>query len=157
LHIFISNFPGEVRPGSSGRILPGCEAKILNEEGHPVPIGEIRTLWLRSEATRAAHWNRREQTKKTIQGDWTSTGDKFYHDEDGYYWFAGRADDMLKVSGVWVRPLEIESVLLEHEAVAEVAVVAHQDKDGLTKPVAWVVLRPGYEGSPDLVSTLLEL
>jgi benzoate-CoA ligase len=156
LHIFISNFPGDVRLGSSGRILPGCEAKILNEQGHPVPLGEIGTLWLKSEATCAAYWNRREQTKQTIQGHWISTGDKFYQDEDGFYWFAGRADDMLKVSGVWVRPLEIESVLLEHEAVAEVAVVAHQDKDGLTKPVAWVVLRPGYEESPDLVSTLLE-
>jgi benzoate-CoA ligase family protein len=156
LHIFISNYPGDVRQGSCGRIVPGYEAKILDEQGQPLPIGEIGTLWLKSDATCAAYWNRRERTKHTIKGEWISTGDKFYQDEDGYCWLAGRADDMLKVSGVWVSPSEIESVLLEHEAVAEVAVVAHQDKDGLNKPVAWVVLRAGYAGSPDLASTLLE-
>jgi benzoate-CoA ligase len=156
LHIFISNSPGEVRNGSSGRIIPGCEVKILDEQGQPLPIGEIGTLWLKSDAACAAYWNRHERTKQTINGHWISTSDKFFQDEDGYYWFAGRADDMLKVSGVWVSPSEIESVLLEHEAVAEVAVVAHQDKDGLSKPVAWVVLRAGYVGSSDLVSTLLE-
>jgi benzoate-CoA ligase len=156
LHIFISNYPGDVRPGSSGRILPGCEAKILDEQGKILPSGEMGTLWLKSYAICAAYWNRREQTKQTMQGNWISTGDRFYQDQDGYYWFAGRADDMLKVSGVWVRPLEVESVLLEHDAVAEVAVVAHQDKDGLPKPVAWVVLRAGYVESPDLVSALLD-
>jgi benzoate-CoA ligase family protein len=156
LHIFISNSPGDVRQGSCGRIVPGYEGRILDEQGQPVPIGQIGNLWLKSDATCAAYWNRRERTKQTIKGEWISTGDKFYQDEDGYYWFAGRADDMLKVSGVWVSPSEIESALLEHEAVAEVAVVAHQDKDGLNKPVAWVVLRAGYVGSPDLVTTLLE-
>ena len=156
LHIFISNAPGEIRPGSCGRIVPGCEAKILDEDGQIVPTGEIGTLWLKSEATCAGYWNRQEQTKKTIRGEWISTGDKFYQDEDGYYWFAGRADDMLKVSGVWISPVEIESVLLEHGAVAEVAVVAHQDKDGLNKPVAWVVLRAGYAGTAELVSILQE-
>jgi acyl-coenzyme A synthetase/AMP-(fatty) acid ligase len=105
---------------------------------------EIGTLWLKSEATCAAYWNRREQTKQTIQGHWISTGDKFYQDEDGYYRFAGRA-------------LEVESVLLEHEAWPRSRWWRIKIKDGLTKPVAWVVLRPGYEGSPDLVSTLLEL
>jgi benzoate-CoA ligase family protein len=156
LHIFISNSPGDVREGSSGRVVPGCEAKILDEQGQALPIGEIGNLWLKSDATCAAYWNRHEQTKQIIEGEWIATGDKFYQDRDGYYWFAGRADDMLKVSGVWVCPSEIENVLLEHDAVAEVAVVAHQDKDGLNKPVAWVVLRAGYVGSPDLVTVLLE-
>jgi benzoate-CoA ligase len=156
LHIFISNSPGDVRQGSSGRIVPGCEAKILDEQGQALPIGEIGNLWLKSDATCAAYWNRHEQTKQIIEGEWISTGDKFYQDREGYYWFAGRADDMLKVSGVWVCPSEIENVLLEHDAVAEAAVVAHQDKDGLNKPVAWVVLRAGYVGGPDLVTTLLE-
>jgi len=156
LHIFISNFPGEVRPGSAGRILPGCEAKILDELGQPMPTGEIGNLWLKSDAVCAAYWNSHDRTKQIINGHWISTGDKFYQDADGYYWFAGRSDDMLKVSGVWVSPLEIENVLLEHQAVAEVAVVAYPDKDSLTKPVAWVVLREGFVESPDLVSALLD-
>ena len=156
LHIFISNSPGQVRPGSSGRIVPGCEAKILDEQGRSVPVGEIGNLWLKSEAVCAGYWNRHQRTKQAIQGEWISTGDKFYQDKDGYYWFAGRADDMLKVSGVWVSPSEIENVLGEHEAVAEVAVVAHQDKDGLTKPVAWVVLKKECTGSPELVAALLD-
>jgi benzoate-CoA ligase family protein len=156
LHIFISNFPGEVRPGSAGRAVPGCEVKILDEQGQPTPVGEIGSLWLKSDAVCSVYWNRHDRSKRTIQGDWIATGDKFYQDQDGFYWYAGRADDMLKVSGVWVSPGEIENVLLQHEAVAEVAVVGHQDKDGLTKPVAWVVLRDGYTGAPELVSALLD-
>ena len=156
LHIFISNSPGKVRPGSCGRVVPGCDANILDEQGQPVPVGEIGNLWLKSESTCAGYWNRHERTRQTIKGEWISTGDKFYQDQDGYYWFAGRADDMFKVSGVWVCPSEIESVLLEHDAVAEVAVVAYEDKDGLNKPVAWVALRAGYVGGPFLASALLE-
>lgn len=156
LHIFISNSPGDVRHGSSGRLLPGCEAKILDERGQPVPAGEVGTLWVKSDASCAAYWNRHERTKQTIKGEWLSTGDQFYQDADGYYWFMGRTDDMLKVSGAWVSPVEIESVLLEHEAVAEVAVVAQPDKHGLAKPVAWVVLRRGFTGNSELVATLLD-
>jgi len=156
LHIFISNVPGDVRPGSAGRVVPGCEVKILDEHGLPTPAGEIGNLWLKSDAVCSAYWNRHDRTKLTIQGDWIATGDKFYQDRDGFYWYAGRADDMLKVSGVWVSPGEIENVLLQHEAVAEVAVVGHPDKDGLTKPVAWVVLRDGFTGTPELVSNLLD-
>lgn len=155
LHIFISNSPGDVRHGSSGRPVPGCEVKIVNELGHQLPFGEIGTLWLKSDAACAAYWNRHERSKQTIQGDWLCTGDQFYQDPDGYFWFAGRTDDMLKVSGVWVSPSEIENVLMEHEAVSEVAVVAYQDKDGLTKPVAWIVLREGFAGDQGLVSVLL--
>jgi benzoate-CoA ligase len=156
LHIFISNSPGDVRHGSSGRLVPGYEANILDEHGHPVPQGEIGTLWLKSDASCSAYWNRHERTKQTIRGDWLSTGDQFYQDKDGYYWFTGRTDDMLKVSGVWVSPVEIENVLLEHEAIAEVAVVAQQDHHGLTKPVAWVVLRAGFSGDAALTTDLLD-
>lgn len=156
LHIFISNSPGEVRHGSSGRPVPGCEVKILNELGHQLPFGEIGTLWLKSDASCAAYWNRHDRSKQTIHGDWLCTGDQFYQDQDGYFWFAGRTDDMLKVSGVWVSPSEIENVLLEHEAVSEAAVVADRDKDGLTKPVAWIVLRAGFAGGEVMVKTLLE-
>jgi benzoate-CoA ligase family protein len=156
LHIFVSNSPGDVRHGSSGRVVPGCEAKILDDLGKPVNAGEIGTLWVKSEATCAHYWNRHEKTKQTIHGDWICTGDKIRQDEDGYYWYTGRADDMLKVSGVWVSPSEIESVLVEHPAVLEVAVVARQDRDGLTKPVAWVVLREGSGSSAELGSKLQE-
>ena len=156
LHIFISNSPGKIRHGSSGRAVPGCEVKILDDRGQPVPTGEIGTLWVKSDAVFTAYWNRHEKTKQTVQGDWLCTGDKYHEDSDGYYWFDGRADDMLKVSGVWVSPSEIESVLTEHRAVAEAAVVANKDKDGLTKPVAWVVLKPGFIGDAALASTLQE-
>ena len=156
LHIFVSNSPGDVRHGSCGRVVPGCEAKILGDQGQPVPTGEIGTLWVNSDAACAAYWNRHERTKETIKGSWISTGDKFHQDSDGYYWFDGRADDMLKVSGVWVSPSEIERVLIEHSAVAEVAVVANKDKDGLLKPVAWVVLKAGFIGNAEMVSTLQE-
>jgi benzoate-CoA ligase len=156
LHIFLSNSPGDIRHGSSGRAVPGCEVKILDDQGQPVPAGEIGNLWVKSESACAAYWNRHERTKQTIQGNWICTGDKFHQDSDGYYWFDGRADDMLKVSGAWVSPSEIESVLVEHAAVAEAAVVANKDKNGLTKPVAWVVLRAGFVGSAELASSLQE-
>jgi len=155
LHIFISNVPGEVRHGSTGRVVPGFEAKILDELGQPLPPDEIGTLWLHSDSACSGYWNRHERTKEIIKGQWISTGDRYYQDKDGYYWFAGRADDMLKVSGVWVSPIEIENVLLEHEAVAEVAVVGHKDKHNLTKPVAFVVLRPGFTGDDSLISALV--
>jgi len=156
LHIFVSNSPGHTRQGSSGRAVPGCEVKILDDQGRPVPAGEIGTLWVNSDAAFTAYWNCHEKTKQTIQGNWLSTGDKYHQDSDGYYWFDGRADDMLKVSGVWVSPTEIESVLTEHAAVSEVAVVASTDKNGLAKPVAWVVLKPGFVGHDTLSRDLQE-
>jgi benzoate-CoA ligase family protein len=156
LHIFISNQPGAVRPGSSGRVVPGCECKLLTEQGETAPPGTIGTLWVKHDAACSHYWNQHEKSKQTFRGEWLSTGDKYRQDDEGYYWHAGRADDMLKVSGVWVSPTEIEAVLVEHETVAEVAVVGRKDRDDLVKPVAWVVLRSGIAASEDLARALQE-
>ncbi len=152
----ISNAPGEVRPGSSGKILPGFEAKILDDNHHPVAQGEIGNLLVKADSTCAFYWNQHEKTKDTIEGHWIRTGDKYYQDEDGYFWYAGRSDDMLKVSGVWVSPIEIEHVLSEHPLVLEAAVVFRQDADELSKPVACIVLRDGAVGTPELGRELQE-
>ena len=155
LHMLISNLPGEVRPGSSGKIIPGFEAKIVDDNDLPVPRGEIWNLLVKADSSCAYYWNEHEKTKSTLAGHWLRTGDKYHQDEDGYYWYAGRTDDMMKVSGVWVSPIEIESVLTEHPSVLEVAVVFRPDNDGLQKPGACVVLRNG-DGGPALAEELLE-
>lgn len=155
LHMLISNLPGEVRPGSSGKIIPGFEAKIVDDNDLPVPRGEIGNLLVKADSSCAYYWNEHEKTKSTLAGHWLRTGDKYHQDEDGYYWYAGRTDDMMKVSGVWVSPIEIESVLTEHPSVLEVAVVFRPDNDGLQKPGACVVLRNG-DGGPALAEELLE-
>jgi benzoate-CoA ligase len=154
LHMIISNVPGEVRPGSSGKIIPGFEAKIVDDNDLPVPRGEIGNLLVRADSSCAYYWNQHEKTKSTLAGHWLRTGDKYYQDQDEYYWYAGRTDDMMKVSGVWVSPIEIESVLTEHPSVLEVAVVFRPDNDGLEKPAACVVLRNG-DGGPALAEELL--
>ena len=156
LHMFIANRPGAVRPGSSGQIIPGYETKILDENGEPVKAGVIGNLLVKADSTCALYWNQHEKTKDTLEGHWVRTGDKYRQDEDGYFWYAGRSDDMLKVSGVWVSPVEIESVLVEHPAVQEAAVVGRKDRDELIKPVACVVLRDGETGTPELAQTLEE-
>nr|BBH93454.1 acetyl-CoA synthetase [Thermogemmatispora argillosa] len=154
LHIFISNRPGDIKPGSSGKLVPGYEAKIVDEEGQPVGPGEIGNLLIRGDSIAAYYWNKHEKTKDTITGHWIHTGDKYYVDNEGYYWYCGRADDMLKVSGQWVSPVEVENVLIEHPAVLEAAVVGAYDSDRLVKPKAFVVLKPGYEASEALISEL---
>ena len=154
LHMMISNVPGNVRPGSSGKILPGFEAEIVDDNGQPVGRGEVGNLMVRADSTCAYYWNQHEKTKETIAGHWLRTGDKYYQDEDDFYWYAGRSDDMVKVSGVWVSPIEIERVLSEHAAVQEVAVVFRQDSDELTKPAAFVVLRDGALSSAQLATEL---
>ena len=156
LHMFIANRPGAIRPGSSGRIIPGYEAKIVDENDLPVPQGEVGNLLVKADSTCSHYWNQHEKTKDTIPGHWIRTGDKFYQDEDGYFWYAGRSDDMLKCSGVWLSPVEIESVLIEHPAVQEAAVIARQDKDELIKPLACVVLNDGTAGTPELARELQE-
>ena len=156
LHMMISNVPGEVRPGSSGKVLPGFDAKIVDDNDQPVARGEIGNLLVSADSTCAYYWNEHEKTKQTIAGHWLRTGDKYYQDNDGYFWYAGRSDDMLKVSGVWVSPIEIERVLSEHPAALEVAVVFRRDADELYKLVASVVLREGMSDSPALAREMQE-
>lgn len=150
LHMFIANRPGAIRPGSSGQILPGYEARIVDDHGNDVPEGEIGNLLIKGDATCSCYWNQHEKTKDTIQGHWLRTGDKYFRDPDGYFWYVGRADDMLKVKGMWVSPVEIESVLMEHSAVQEAAAIGFEDGNGLTKPAAYVVLKPGLNDSLQL-------
>ena len=154
LHIFISNRPGLARPGSSGQLVPGYEAKLLDESGAPVGEGEIGNLLIKGDSACAYYWNKHERTKDTIEGHWIRTGDKYSRDADGYYWYAGRQDDMLKVGGIWVSPVEIENTLLEHPAVQEAGVVGREDQDRLLKPAAYVVLKAGVESSAGLAREL---
>jgi benzoate-CoA ligase family protein len=154
LHMFISNRPGAIRPGSSGQIVAGYEARILDEGGAAVPRGEIGNLWIRGDSTCAAYWNQHEKTKNTIEGQWIRTGDKYSVDEEGYYFYAGRSDDMLKVGGQWVSPVEVEGSLVAHEAVLECGVIGREDQDGLMKTMAFVVLREGVHGTPELAKEL---
>jgi benzoate-CoA ligase family protein len=141
LHIFLSNRPGASRPGSTGLPVPGYEAVIVDDAGAPVKQGDIGNLRVKGESTMAYYWNKHEKTKDTLYGHWIQTGDKYYQDADGYFWYAGRADDMLKVGGIWVSPVEVENTLIRHPAVLEAAVVGHEDTDRLVKPKAFVVLK----------------
>ncbi|MFQ5720794.1 MAG: AMP-binding protein, partial [Acidobacteriota bacterium] len=146
-HIYISNRFGQVRPDSLGRLVPGYEARVVGPDGRDVPAGEQGTLWVKGGSTALCYWRRRESSRRTFRGDWCVTGDQFRTDEEGYYYYRGRTDDMLKVGGVFVSPLEIEDCLLSHPAVAEVAVVGHEDDGGLTKAKAFVALTPGVRPS----------
>jgi benzoate-CoA ligase len=153
-HIFISNQPGAIRPGSSGKLVPGYEAKIIDEDGASVPHGEIGNLLIKGDSTCSMYWNKHEKTKDTIEGHWIRTGDKYSQDADGYFWYAGRSDDMLKVGGIWVSPIEVENALVEHQSVLEAGVVGREDRDQLTKPLAYVVPKPGVEGTHELAREL---
>ena len=157
LHIFISNRPEEVQPGSSGKLVPGYEARIVDEQGAEVAAGQIGNLWIRGGSAAAGYWNRSESTEKTFVNGWVMTGDKYTSDAAGYYWYCGRSDDMIKVSGQWVSPLEVESVLLAHPGVAECAVVGAPDSDGLIKPKAFVVANPPASSGGLAESELLDL
>jgi benzoate-CoA ligase family protein len=141
LHIFISNRPGQARPGSTGTVVPGYEARIVDDTGVEAGPHQIGNLLVKGPTLCAGYWNRRDRTRQTLQGEWIATGDKYYRDEEGYYWFCGRSDDMLKVGGIWVSPAEVEGALAAHPAVLEAAVVGKEDLDGLVKPRAFVVLR----------------
>jgi benzoate-CoA ligase len=154
LHMFIANRPGAVRPGSSGQLVPGYDARIVDDEDRPLPAGELGNLLIRGDSTCAFYWNQHEKTRQTIQGEWIQTGDKYHQDSDGYFWYAGRTDDMLKPGGLWVSPVEIEGVLMDHDAVLECAVVGKDDGDGLGKPFAYVVLRASVVGTPELAVAL---
>jgi len=154
LHIFLSNRPGKVRPGSTGLPVPGYEAILVDDEGRHVPQGEIGNLRVKGDSTMAYYWNQHEKTKETLFGHWIQTGDKYYQDADGYFFYCGRADDMLKVGGIWVSPVEVENTLIGHPAVFEAAVVGQEDTDKLVKPRAFIVLKEGHAGSPQLEAEL---
>ncbi|MBI4637127.1 MAG: benzoate-CoA ligase family protein [Candidatus Rokubacteria bacterium] len=154
LHIFLSNRPGSARPGSSGLPVPGYAACIVDDAGLPVPRGEIGNLRVKGDSTMAFYWNKHEKTKETLFGSWIQTGDKYYQDEDGYFWYCGRSDDMLKVGGIWVSPVEVEATLVGHPAVLEAAVVGKEDTDSLVKPKAFVVLKEPASAAPGLADEL---
>ena len=143
MHIFISNRPGQVRYGSTGLPVPGYRCRLTDDAGRDVAPGEIGDLLVSGPSSSPYYWNNREKSIATFEGAWTRTGDKYMCDEDGYFVYAGRSDDMLKVSGIWVSPFEVESALTAHESVLEAAVVGHADNDGLIKPKAFVVLKAG--------------
>ncbi|HEX9676645.1 MAG TPA: benzoate-CoA ligase family protein, partial [Anaerolineales bacterium] len=154
-HIFISNRPGDIRPGSSGKPVPGYEVQVRDEAGQPVPVGEVGNLFVRGDTVALSYLHQYERSKRTFLGEWLFTGDKYIIDQDGYYWHAGRSDDMLKVGGIWVSPVEVESTLVSHPAVIECAVVGKPDQDNLVKPKAFVVLKEGFTPSPELAEELI--
>ncbi|HKB18593.1 MAG TPA: benzoate-CoA ligase family protein [Candidatus Dormibacteraeota bacterium] len=155
LHIYCSNRLDEVRPGSSGKPVPGYELKILDDQGNSVAKGEAGDLYVKGDSALALYWAQHEKSKRSILGEWFFTGDRYRVDGDGFYWYEGRSDDMIKVSGLWVSPIEIESVLLEHPAVAESAVVGIS-VDGFTKIKAFVIAKPGASPGDALVAELQE-
>lgn len=154
LHIFISNRVDDIRYGTSGKPVPGYEAHVLDEHGRPVPNGEAGELVVRGPSAAEGYWNQRDKTRKTFRGEWTHTGDTYTRDADGYFRYQGRSDEMLKVSGIWVSPFEVEEALISHPAVLEAAVVGHEDRDGLTKPKAFVILRDSAHDLEDLSEEL---
>ena len=154
LHDFIANRPGRVRRGSCGEVVPGFDARLVDDEGLPVPLGAVGHLLVRGPTTAPGYWNRLERTRVTMQGEWLRTGDMMSRDEDGYFYFAGRSDDMLKVSGMWVAPAEVEGAICAHPAVLEAGVAGRPDREGLVRPCASVVLREGWSPSPSLAEDL---
>lgn len=154
LHIFISNRQDDIKPGTSGRPVPGYEAKVVDDEGEELPTGEIGTLWVKGGSNAKCYWNNPEKTADTMRGEWLNTGDMYFVDEQGCFVNAGRSDDMLKVGGMWCSPIEIEGCLLKHPMVNEAAVVGRNDGDGMVKPEAFIVLK---ENSPQQNSLVEEL
>jgi benzoate-CoA ligase family protein len=154
LHIFLSNRPGAVRYGTTGQPVPGYDLELRSDAGGPAADGEEGSLWVRGPTSSIGYWADRARSLATFHGPWTRTGDRYVRDPDGYWTYCGRADDMLKVGGIWVSPFEVESALAAHEAVLEAAVVGAEDADGLVKPKAFVVLKPGHAGSGELAEEL---
>jgi benzoate-CoA ligase len=149
LHIFLSNQPGKVRYGTTGWPVPGYEIELRGEDGLPVPDGETGDLYIKGPSAALMYWNNRPKSRDTFQGAWTKSGDKYLRNADGTYTYAGRSDDMLKVSGIYVSPFEVEATLVQHPSVLEAAVIGKQDTDGLTKTKAFVVLKDGCEASAE--------
>jgi benzoate-CoA ligase family protein len=156
LQIFISNRQDDYKPGTSGRPVPGYEARIVDENDSAVADGEAGRLLIKGDSSAAYYWNNPEKTAETIQGEWINTGDTYTRDADGYYVYGGRSDDMLKVGGIWCSPVEIESRLIEHAKVLEAAVVGREDDDQLVKPEAYIILNDHHDASDALAEALLE-
>jgi len=154
LHIFLTNRPGDVRYGTTGKPLPGYQVRLVDEKGEPVKQGELGELQISGPTSAAFYWNNREKSRGTFVGGWTRSGDKYTQDADGYFVYGGRSDDMLKVGGIYVSPAEVEATLVAHEAVLEAAVVGHEDENKLIKPKAFVVLKPDQKPSDALVQAL---
>jgi benzoate-CoA ligase len=147
LHIFLSNLPSKVRYGTTGWPVPGYEIALRGEDGGPPPDGEPGDLYIHGPSAAMMYWNNRQKTRETFQGGWTKSGDKYIRNPDGTYTYAGRSDDMLKVSGIWVSPFEVEATLVQHPAVLEAAVIGSKDGDGLVRTKAFIVLKPGQQAS----------
>jgi benzoate-CoA ligase len=145
LHIFLSNRPDDVRYGSTGKPVPGYELELRGDDGRPVADGEIGDLYIKGPSAALMYWRNRDKSRETFQGEWTKSGDKYVRDAQGYYTYSGRSDDMLKVSGLYVSPFEVEATLMQHSAVLECAVIGKEDEEGLTKSKAFVVLKPGQQ------------
>jgi acyl-coenzyme A synthetase/AMP-(fatty) acid ligase len=152
--IFISNRPGKIKESASGTPLPGYTIDVRDEFGKPVAPCEVGELWMKSNTIFHGYWNQPEKTAETLVDGWMKTGDTGYLDADGFFFFSARANDTMKVSGIWMSPLEVENALLSHPAVAECAVVGHEDAMGLVKPKGFVTLKGGYEPSDALVKAL---
>jgi benzoate-CoA ligase len=147
LHIFLSNAPDALRYGTSGRPVPGYELQLLDDNGTPVGVDQVGDLFVKGDSSALMYWGNREKSRATFLGGWTRTGDKYVRDAQGWYTYAGRSDDMLKVSGQYVSPFEVECCLMQHEMVLEAALIGITDGDGLTKSKAFVVLKEGIEPS----------
>lgn len=156
LHIYISARPGKVKPGSTGQPVPGYQVRIVDDQQVDVAPGTIGDLLVRGESTATCYWNRRQLSAQRMLGEWFHSGDKYWKDEDGYYWYAGRSDDMFRVSGQWLSPAEVEAALAEHAAVLEAAVVAFQEANELHTPKAFVVLKSGFSAGEELARELQE-
>ncbi|MGQ0664109.1 MAG: benzoate-CoA ligase family protein [Pseudomonadota bacterium] len=156
LHIFISNRPGDVKPGASGRVVAGYEARIVDEAGREAKDGDTGALMIRGPSIAKYYWNNPERTRRTMVDGWLVTGDTYYRDAAGYYYFCGRSDDMLKVGGMWCSPFEIEARLIEHPQVLEAAVIGRPDAEGLVKPEAYVVLKDPAAAGEALAKELVE-
>jgi 4-hydroxybenzoate-CoA ligase len=154
LQTFVSNRPGDIRYGSTGKPVPGYEARIIDDTGRELGADEIGELIVRGPSAAEGYWNQRAKSHRTFVGEWTHTGDKFRRDADGYYYYCGRTDDMFKVSGQWVSPFDVEAALISHEAVLEAAVIGKEDADGLIKPKAFIVLKTGYVADDGLLENL---
>jgi benzoate-CoA ligase len=156
LHVYLSNRPGAAKYGTTGKAVPGYEIKLVGDDGLPVKQGEMGELYVRGPTSAIMYWNNREKSRSTFQGEWTRSGDKYIEDADGYYMCCGRQDDMLKVSGMYVSPFEVEAALLSHPDVLEAGVVGWFDEQKLIKPKAFVVLKSPEKANEALARALQE-